>query len=163
MSKDLSREEIYRLYQEKVSRYVHGKVSGYHDAEDLVSAVFVKVYQHLDSFDEQKASLSTWIYRITQNTVTDWYRTNRNHTELTELVPSGEDVEERVLNEEMLDALADALEKLGTRERDLVIFHYYKGYPLKEIAGMMGVSYATSKNIHKAALSALRKQLSGSA
>lgn len=160
MPEIIREEDIYAMYKEKVSCYVHGKVESYHDAEDLVSGVFVKVYQHLDDFDEKKASLSTWIYRITQNTVTDWYRTHKRQTELSELIPSRDDVEEGYLKEEMLGALAEALKGLPVRERDLIILHYYSGNTLKTVAGMMGVSYATAKNIHNTALGSLKRRLS---
>ena len=49
--------------------------------------------------------------------------------------------------------------KLNQRERDLILFHYYKELPLKEIAPMMGFSYATAKNIHQKAIKQLRQLL----
>ena len=67
-------EDIYLSYHDKVSSYIRGKVDHHQDAEDLVSQVFEKVYGKLHTFDETKASQSTWIYTITRNTVTDYYR-----------------------------------------------------------------------------------------
>ena len=69
--------QIYEEFQPKVRAYVRGKIQDPHDAEDLVSAVFMKVVQKLDSFDPAKASVSTWVYTITRNTVTDHFRTQR--------------------------------------------------------------------------------------
>ena len=57
-------EDIYLAYQDKVSAYIRGKVDHHQDAEDLVSQVFEKVYGKLHTFDETKASLSTWIYTV---------------------------------------------------------------------------------------------------
>ena len=54
-------EDIYLSYHDKVSAYIKGKVENHYDAEDLVSQVFEKVYGKLHTFDETKASLSTWI------------------------------------------------------------------------------------------------------
>ena len=56
----------------------------------------------------------------------------------------------------MLDTLADALMTLKTRERDLILLHYYKGLTLKEVAEKMGMSYINAKVIHKKALSGLK-------
>lgn len=156
---DMSREKIYTAYKEKVFRYIRGKVQNLHDAEDLTSSVFLKILSNLDTFDERKASLSTWIYRVTQNTVTDWFRTNRIQPEVPEDLPSGENLEEDYLREETLGELAAALGKMETREKDLLILHYYNGYTLKEIAGMMSLSYAMIKIIHKSALGNLRRSL----
>lgn len=152
-------EEIYLEYADKVSAYVRGKVDDPHEAEDLVSTVFLKVYRNLDTFDEAKASLSTWIYTITRNTVTDYYRTRRVHTEYVEYMDAELDgiIDKSNANEALLEQLADALEKLREKERDLIVLHYYKGYTLKVIAEMMGMSYINAKVIHAKALTHLRE------
>ena len=42
-----------------------GKVTNRHDAEDLVSDVFLKAYEKYPTFDADRASVSTWLYTIT--------------------------------------------------------------------------------------------------
>ena len=71
---DIEKEKIYRDYHGKVCGYIRSKINSAQDAEDITSDVFVKVYEKLDTFDETKASLSTWIYTITRNTLTDYFR-----------------------------------------------------------------------------------------
>ena len=51
-------EKIYLAYREKVFRYVRGKVQNTADAEDVTSDIFLKVQTSLDSYDEEKATLS---------------------------------------------------------------------------------------------------------
>ncbi len=160
MTEAEKRERIYEEYQEKVRRYISSRIQNPHDAEDLVSCVFLKVYQKLGDFDETRASLSTWIYVITQRTVVDWFRTAKVSSELPEVIPASVDVEASVFQNELLEALAQALETLPERERDLIILHYYTGYTLKDIAGRMGISYTTAKIAHSSALSRLKKLLS---
>lgn len=145
-------EQIYLEYRDKICSYIRGKVENYHDAEDLTAQVFEKVYSNLDSFDETKSSLSTWIYTIARNTVTDFYRTRRIHAgydEAYELVAPERD-------RDILEELADALMTLKERERDLILLHYYKGLTLKAVADKMGMSYINAKVIHKKALAGLR-------
>ena len=147
-------EAIYHEYADKVSAYVRGKVGNLHEAEDLVSTVFLKIVQKLDSYDPAKASLSTWIYTITRNTVTDYFRQQRIHMEYMEYM----DYETAALEEngeELLDSLADALLTLKERERDLIVLHYYKGHTLKRVAEMMGMSYINAKVLHKKAVNKL--------
>lgn len=47
------------------------------DAQDMAQEVFVKVYRQLAAFDPAKASLKTWIYRITVNHCLDFIRGKR--------------------------------------------------------------------------------------
>ena len=37
-------------------------------AEDVTQDIFLKVWRALPSFDERRAALSTWLYRIARNT-----------------------------------------------------------------------------------------------
>ncbi len=143
--------QIYEEFQPKVRAYVRGKIHDPHDAEDLVSAVFMKVVQKLDSFDPAKASVSTWVYTITRNTVTDYFRTRRSMVAFEEYM-----VDETELTDDALDSLADALMSLKEKERDLIVLHYYSGHTLKTVAEMMGMSYINAKVIHKKALTSLQ-------
>lgn len=153
------KEQIYADYHEKVSGYVRGKLANGSDAEDIVSEVFLKVFGKLDSFDETKASLSTWIYHITRNTLTDYYRKRRSFGEIPEMLADDENLEDSVISEEMLECLADGLKSLDGRARNLIILHYYSGMKLKDIADKMGISYVYAKVLHKKALGSLRDYL----
>lgn len=153
------KNKIYTDFHKKVTRYVTGKIPNPQDAEDLVSCVFLKIFQKLDTFDESKASLSTWIFTITRNTVYDFYGTRKDFSELPEDIADDGEIDENLLNEEMLEQLAEALESLDERSRDLIILHYYDGLTLKEIADRMQMSYPNAKVIHKKALRSLKAVL----
>ena len=161
MSATTEKEALYTEYREKVSRYVFCKLRNKNDAEDLVSEIFLKVYENLDKFDASLASVSTWIYTITQNTVTDYFRSNRTYSELPEELSDGGGADCVVLQKESLAALGKALSKLDERRRALVILKYYKKMSLKDIAARMGISYAYVKILHKSALNKLKNHLSG--
>ena len=146
-------EQIYLQYHDKVRAYVRGKIQDPHDVEDLVSAVFMKIVQKLDSYDPEKASVSTWVYTVTRNTVTDYFRTRRTLVALEDYMADEAPAE---LNDGVLDSLADALLALKEKERSLIVLHYYTGHTLKEVAEMMGMSHINAKVIHKKALESLR-------
>lgn len=155
---DEFKTEIYQTYQPKVLSYINGKVNDYYLAEDLCSDIFMKIYEKIDTFDETKASVSTWIFTITRNTLTDYFRTRKiSGGEIPETMSDDTSLEDDVCNEETLDTLADALEQLDERERDIVILHYYSGLTLKEISSKMGISYSYIKLLHNNALSRLQK------
>ena len=106
---------IYAQYRDKVFGFVRSKVFRSEDVEDLVQEVFLKVYANLDRYDEVKASLSTWIYTITRNTVYDYLKAKRDRP-VFELLDNTEDAtdeapDEELLRNETLEELACALEK----------------------------------------------------
>lgn len=158
MNNDI-RAEIYESYHSKVQNFIFSKVNDMYLAEDICSDVFIKVYEKYDTFNDSKSSLSTWIFTIARNTLIDYYRVRRVHEEVPEDMAMDSSVEDEVLGNEMLDGLADALEKLDERERDLIILHYYSGLKLNEIADKMDISYSYVKILHKKALVELKTNL----
>lgn len=152
-------EKIYHHYHAKVCGYIWSKINSAQDAEDIAADVFAKVFEQLNSFDERKASLSTWIYTITRNTLTDYYRTRRVFGEIPEALTDGSSLEDEVCNAEMLERLTEALSQMDERMRDVIILRYYDGRTLREIAERMGISYAYVKVIQNKAFTFLKKSL----
>ena len=72
MEQALTYDEVYENYSEKVMHYILSKISSRSDAEDLFSTVFLKVFEKFPSFDQNKASVSTWVYTIARNTLIDY-------------------------------------------------------------------------------------------
>ena len=157
---DTQKEEIYRDFHGKIFGYIISKINDQDTAEDLTSEVFVKIYAKLDSFDKTKASLSTWIYTIARNTLTDYYRTRRVFEEIPETKDDGFSVEDSVCSSEMLERLAKGLSALDERERDIIVLRFYSGVTLKDIAVRMGISYAYVKVLQNKAFEKLKKYIS---
>ena len=152
-------EKIYFEYREKVFRYVRGKVRNLADAEDVTSEIFLKVQTSLDSYDEEKATLSTWIYTITHNTVCNYYREqSRCALSLDEnaLYSDADDVMTEIENEILKESLAIALETLSEREQDVIVLYYYHEIPLRDIAIKMGITYTNAKFIKHQAINKLK-------
>lgn len=159
MSITAEREALYAEYAGKVRGYVLGKLSNRDDAEDVVSDVFLKVYEKYPTFDADRASVSTWVYTITRNTVIDYFRVHHTCAELPEDLPDEGGVDDGLLRRESLQMLGEALGKLDDRSRALIVLRYYKRMSLKDTAARMGVSYAYVKVLHKEALRLLRKHM----
>ncbi len=159
MSKPLDMEEIYLSYQKKVEGYIAKRVSNQADAQELVSEVFSKVLAGLWRYDEQRASVSTWIYTIAKNTVYDYYRHHKNETWADDAYEKSDEnllPEDMLLKKEQLAQLATALEKLPERERNILILRFYHDMPAKEVAQRVGVSYANVRYLQSIALKKLQ-------
>ena len=154
----LDKTKIYEDYHSKVLGYVVNQINDFHMAEDLTSDIFVKVYEKIDTFDESKASISTWIFTITRNKLIDYYRTRKVMVEVPETLTYEED-DDGILTDEALDKLAVALENINDRDRKIIVEHYYQNKTLKEIAEDMGLSYVYVKILHQKALFKLKNYI----
>lgn len=155
-------EFIYTQYRDKVFGFVRSKIFNQTEAEDIVQTVFLKVYSNLDQYDETKASLSTWIYTITRNTVYDYLKEMRDHPVLELIdntVDSAEEPDDSLLNKEELEELACALEKLPQNQRDIIILLYYKNLDRRKVAEMFGITYGQLRYLHDKAMKRLGELL----
>lgn len=150
-------EEVYREYEFKIRSYIRSRVGNQEDVNDLCGEVFLNVMRAKESFSGEPKAVSSWIYMITKRTVALFYRNHRAASEIPEDMADGTDIEGQAIDAETLDALADALEQLDVRLRDIIMLHYYGEKSLKEIATVMGMSYPNMKILHKKALNQLKK------
>ncbi|MEI3471817.1 MAG: sigma-70 family RNA polymerase sigma factor [Blautia faecis] len=70
-------EEFERIYQEyylKILTFIHKRVPDLYEAEELTGDVFLSFYRNMDSYDEEKGSIATWLYAITANRLKNYYR-----------------------------------------------------------------------------------------
>ena len=152
-------EKIYNEYHGKVMGYIRARISRWAEAEDLCADVFEKVQRKLADFDSAKASVSTWIFTITRNTVIDYGRTHRIDTPLTEDIPAEGGPEEAAIRRDTLENLAAALRRLPEREREIIVLHYHANNSLHEISDKMSLPYGVVKRAHQSALAHLREAL----
>lgn len=155
----INEEQLYREYHDKIFGYLLNRIGNREEAEDITSEVFIKALKYSEKYDPGKAAVSTWIYTIMRNTLTDHFRSVKVSDELSEDMVSNDNVEESYLREEALGELALALKKLSRDERDIIIMRYYEDYSLTEVSEKLNISYGMTKVKHKAALGKLKDLL----
>ncbi|KTC86696.1 RNA polymerase sigma factor [Legionella brunensis] len=60
-------------YRTKIFLQIHSQVDDFSMVNDLAQEVCLKVFRYLPSF-KQHSSFTTWLYRITQNTIINHFR-----------------------------------------------------------------------------------------
>lgn len=157
-------EEVYNEYFSPVYNYVFYKLLNRENTEDIVSQVFMKVCAHLPSFDPAKASLKTWIFRITDHALIDFYRRQRpslsfdneeSGLENTLSVHFDEQYDRQV--EPMRQAIFAALRQLPERDRMFIYYKYYQNITNREIARRMNMN----ENTVSAIMARARQKLKG--
>lgn len=143
-------EEVYNTYFPLVYNYVFYRLLHREDTEDLVSRVFLRVFENLDRFDETKASLKTWVFRITEHALIDFYRRRRvqvslddenNQVENTLCVDFDEQYEH--IAEPERKALYRALTQLPERDRTFIYYKYFEHRTNRDIAKALGMNEST--------------------
>ena len=152
-------ERLYVEYRDRVLGYIRARVESREDAEDLCAEVFEKALRASGGYDAAKAAPGTWLYAITRNAVIDYFRRERPTAELPEDLTDDALPEDGLLQSELLDALAAALEKLPDELTDIIVLRYCDSLPLTEIGETLGMSYGAVKLRHQKALALLRREM----
>lgn len=80
--------------------------------------------------------------------------------ELIDILESNDDgVLEEILKIENLDEIRQALSTLSERQREVIVYFYFEGYSIPEIAKKMCVTYRTIVNTKTTALDKMRRQI----
>ena len=143
-----NRESAYR----QAYSYVHNK----EDALDIVQAAICKALSSARSLDNPEY-LKSWFYRIVINTALDYLRERKKYLymddeSLESVVPCSND------SYPDLD-LKNAIEKLSTDNKTIIILRFYEDMKLDEIASITNVNISTVKSRLYSTLKKLRIDL----
>lgn len=154
----ISSEQVYRDYKNKVFGYIYNRIHDHAVAEELTSDVFVKVVANIDRYDPEKASVSTWVFVITRNTLIEHYRKRRETEDIDGLeIPVTDEPIDRIVMEEQQELVAKALLELPEKMRDIIVARYYYGFRFSKIGEMMEMTEANARVTHSRALAKLRE------
>ena len=117
-------------------------------AEDLTAETFLKLVRSARRYDPAQGSARTWILAIARNVLRDWGRRGRLRQyvalgNLHDLECDAPSPEERLLREEEIGRLLDAVATLAPADRELIGLRYASGLDGAELAEILGVREGT--------------------
>lgn len=155
-------EIMYEEYFPKIYNYVFYRILNKERTEDIVSDVFLKVATNLLKFDPKKANFNTWIFTITKNSMTDYYRQRRVHISIddgTNSIDPSVDFEEQcsLIEEEQLKELYHALTQIDSKTRLIIALKHFEGLTNRQISRQIGMNESTVSTIYVRGLKKLRE------
>ncbi len=79
----------WQNHKAQLKSYINTKLDEPDDVEDILQDVYIKASENLHQL-KARGSLKSWLYRITHNTIMDYYRRRKHHEELPENIVSEE-------------------------------------------------------------------------
>ena len=175
-------DQLYSRYARKLYVFCAQatRASGAADAEDLVQDVFLRLIRSAHTFDPQRASFRTWLFRIARNRCIDIGR-RRGLVQFVPLLRQAEadeesgkaaaqadaiatqaSAEEPVMHAALVQAVRDCLQRLdNANEREAVLLYYLGEKVYREIGEVLGESTSMARNHVKAGQDKVRRCLEG--
>ena len=139
--------EMVSRYAERVFAIIVRQVPDVMDAQELTQDAFLRAFDHIDSYDPHKASLSTWLCRIAYRLTLDFLK--RRHPVIVSIEDTKvwqTDISDEMLEaelstgrEERIERLQEVIDDLPDDERMLLTLYYFEDRPLTEIAYITGI------------------------
>jgi RNA polymerase sigma factor (sigma-70 family) len=129
------------------------------DAEDLTQETFERAFKAWGRYDPQRASVRTWLTAIAGNLLIDHYRRARGTKDRPLEDEPGLEAPEAKLDLGLDPKLAQALELLGERERQIIALRFGADLSGPEIAQLTELSLANVQQILSRSLRRLRAEL----
>ncbi|MDP4091528.1 MAG: sigma-70 family RNA polymerase sigma factor [Bacillota bacterium] len=150
VKKDLF-EQLYNRYHNMAYRFILSKVKDPWTAEDLLSEVFMKIYKHREEINDINKS-GSWIIRIANNTIIDFFRKNGKIKFEDEDEIICEPVYEKGYDQVFIrDEYKTVIQNLPVEIKKLLAMRFLQELKFKEIGQLMNLPEVTAKNrVYKA-------------
>ncbi len=142
---------LYEANYEAIFRFLYRKANDEALAADLTSQTFIKALQNIQKFEYKGVPFSAWLYRIASNEFLKYYRKQKKMPvysleeetakKLTNF--SEELVDER--QQERIDQLKKVLEKLKTKDMQMIELRFFEDKSFKEIAFILETTESAAK------------------
>lgn len=132
-------------HKDQLRSYIVKKTGDPDLADDILQDVYIKASQKIEQL-ETKDKLQNWLYRITHNTIMDFYRTHQNHEELVDDLPEEETSSEMANLQSMAQCLRPMFDCLPEKYRQAMILSELDGLPQQAVADQLGLSLPATKS-----------------
>jgi RNA polymerase sigma-70 factor (ECF subfamily) len=142
---------IYDLYYGRLIFFAKRLIEDEQEAEDIVSGVFIKLWQKHTDFDSLP-NIKAFLYIAVRNACLDFLRhAKRQAANKKDFLYWSEDREEEILylmlRTELLHEIATEIEKLPESYRAVCRLSFFEGLPNDQIAERLQLSVKTVRNI----------------
>ena len=167
---------VEKLYYEQAGnllRYLKAHTGNLQDAEDLMQDTFLSVDKHKAEFDPSRCDEAAWLYIIAKRKLISWYRLKKPNCSLDAEMdsedgsfrpfdePSVSPIDAAVELMTMREDVADALELLDERSRQVVVLKYFDDMNDEEIAAQLDISVSNVRVIRNRAMLRMRGNING--
>jgi RNA polymerase sigma-70 factor, ECF subfamily len=153
-----STAEIWDKFNVELRRYIARRVENPQDTDDLLQDTFIKIHTHIDTLQAEDR-IAPWIYRITRNTITDFYRTRKNHIFISENLIAEEEFEDNDLEKGLALGLREMIDQLPDKYRQTLVLSELQGMKQSEVAELLGLSLSGAKSRLQRGREQLRHEL----
>lgn len=149
-------ESIWNEFASALRGFIRARVRDHAAAEDILQDVFVKIHRKLPTLRADER-LEAWVWRVTRNTMTDYFRRHRSNEPLAETVALAGD--EPVTLPDLTPCVRRFIGELAPAHREALVLTEWQDLTQDQVAKRLGISLSGAKSRVQRARSHLKKML----
>ena len=154
MFKKIRRKSVNRIIEDNLDylvRFAYYRLGNRNEAEDIVYDAILKFLEN-NRRDIKPESVRLYLFKTVYNLCVDRTRPGKQHRISIESI----DIEERSDQEEV-DRINACLERLPSREAEIIRINVIDGLSFVEISNLLSIPQSTAKSRFKSGMDKLRK------
>ncbi|MHC1760454.1 MAG: RNA polymerase sigma factor SigZ [Negativicutes bacterium] len=158
---DKNTQALWEEMRLPLQRFIARRIQNEHDAEDLLQNIFCKIHDRIDDLrDETK--VHAWVYQIARNSIIDYYRAQKNSSELTDVPDDVIAAEsEPDLSLEVAGCIKTIIDNMPEKYRGAIVMTEFEEISQKALAERLGLSLSGAKSRVQRGRAKLRELLLG--
>lgn len=150
---------LYTHYSGAIYGIIHRILNKQEESEEVLQSVFLKIWNNIDSYNESKATLFTWMAQIARNAAIDMKRLKSY--EMSSNTFSLDNPEYSGLSAESVNVqdIHNLLKNMPEKYKILLDKMFLQGYTQQEISDELDIPLGTVKTRLRDAIKSLRESL----
>jgi RNA polymerase sigma-70 factor, ECF subfamily len=130
--------ELYKVYVEKVFRYLYSRIGNVQEAEDVTAQTFLAAFETFDQY-RQKGCFAAWLFSIARNKTADHFRRRKAIAPIedAEQVPVNFDPLQGMIRSEQIADLTGLIRALAEDDQELLRLRFLAGMSFQAIAQLL--------------------------
>jgi len=151
---------LYDNYSKSLYGVIFTLIKDREEAEDVLQEVFVKIWKNIDSYNDSKGRLYTWMLNIARNTSIDKLRSKGFNNNLKNLSADNFvhilDDNSKAINQIDAIGIKEFIKKLKPKCIQIIDLLFFKGYTQQETSDELEIPLGTVKTQNRNCMNELR-------
>ena len=155
--------QLYDMYSKSLFSIITNLINDREEAEDVLQEVFVKIWKNIETYNQSKGRLYTWMLNIARNTTIDKLRSKGFNNSQKNLSSDNFvhllDDSNKLTNKIDSIGLREFVDKLKPKCIQLIDLLFFKGFTQQEASEELEIPLGTVKTQNRMCMNDLRKFL----
>jgi RNA polymerase sigma-70 factor (ECF subfamily) len=151
---------LYDNYSKSLYGVIFTLIKDREEAEDVLQEVFIKIWKNIDSYNDSKGRLYTWMLNIARNTSIDKLRSKGFNNNLKNLSADNFvhilDDNSKTINQIDAIGIKEFIKKLKPKCIQIIDLLFFKGYTQQETSDELEIPLGTVKTQNRNCMNDLR-------